>query len=63
MTEINHDEIGKEKEEDDKKRNLDFDEPNTSTQSDHHHFEQVYDKIKQYGRYQIFSFLLIQYIM
>ncbi|KAI6197745.1 Solute carrier family 22 member 4 [Aphelenchoides besseyi] len=27
------------------------------------HFEQVYDKIKQYGRYQFLTFLLIQYIM
>lgn len=33
-------------------------------QNEHcHHFEQVFDKIKQYGRYQIFSFILIQYIM
>jgi hypothetical protein len=28
-----------------------------------HHFEQVFDRIKQYGNYQIFSFILIQYIM
>ncbi|KAI6181698.1 Solute carrier family 22 member 4 [Aphelenchoides besseyi] len=27
------------------------------------HFEQVYDKIKQYGRYQFLTFLLIQYVM
>lgn len=29
----------------------------------YHHFEQVFDKIKQYGKYQVFMFVLIQYIM
>ncbi|KAI6239471.1 Solute carrier family 22 member 4 [Aphelenchoides fujianensis] len=28
-----------------------------------HHFEQVYEKIKQYGRYQVLTFILVQYIM
>ncbi|KAI6190943.1 Solute carrier family 22 member 4 [Aphelenchoides bicaudatus] len=29
----------------------------------YHHFEQVFDTIKQYGKYQMFTFLLAQYIM